>query len=235
MLQMLHRDKLLLIFRYRQYALFFTGYLISSIGNSMQLLTNSWLALVLTGSPSAVAYMFIASALPGVALSPFIGVLIDRFDRRVIVMFTDTFRALILFALFLVGIHGQLQAWHLYVMAFLLSLGDVIYTPSAIALLREEIPQDILMYTHSYNGIARQVGGIAGAALAGILIVAYSPYIVLCVNGFSFLFSVVTVFSMRKGYRSPLELSKDEEPVRRLFMSDFLDGVKYIKSRHHTI
>ncbi len=235
MLQMLHRDKLLLIFRYRQYALFFTGYLISSIGNSMQLLTNSWLALVLTGSPSAVAYMFIASALPGVALSPFIGVLIDRFDRRVIIMFTDTFRALILFALFLVGIHGQLQAWHLYVMAFLLSLGDVIYTPSAIALLREEISQDILMYTHSYNGIARQVGGIAGAALAGILIVAYSPYIVLCVNGFSFLFSVVTVFSMRKGYRSPLELSKDEEPVRRLFMSDFLDGVKYIKSRSDVI
>ena len=228
---MLHLDKLLLIFRYRQYALFFTGYLISSIGNSMQLLTNSWLALVLTGSPSSVAYMFIAAALPGVTLSPFIGVLIDRFDRRWIIMFTDTFRALILFALFLLGIHGQLQAWHLYIMAFLLSLGDVIYTPSAIALLREDIPQDILLYTHSYNGIARQVGGIAGAALAGILIVAYSPYIVLCVNGFSFLCSVLSVFKMRNGYRSPSLLSKDEKRVRFFMMNDMLDGVKYIKSR----
>src|SRR5436190_14349078 len=119
-LQMFHRDRLLLIFRYRQYRLFFTGYLITSIGNSMQLLANSWLALVLSGSPSAVAYIFIASALPGVLLSPFIGVMVDRFDRRWIIAFTDTARALILILLFLSGLYGTLQVWHLYIVTFLL-------------------------------------------------------------------------------------------------------------------
>jgi DHA3 family macrolide efflux protein-like MFS transporter len=236
-LKMFQRDRLLLIFRYRQYQLFFTGYLVTSIGNSMQLLANSWLALVLSGSPVAVAYMFIASALPGVLLSPFIGVMVDRFDRRWIIAITDTARALILFGLFFLGIHGTLQVWHLYVMAFLLSLGDAIYTPSAIAMLREEVPQDVLLYTHSYNGIARQVGGIAGAALAGILIATVSPYSVLCVNAFTFLISVVSVLGIRKGYKSPAKPSQDGKKVHRVraFANDLLDGLKFIRGRSDVI
>src|SRR5690349_18365878 len=150
---MFRRDRFLLVFRYRQFLLFFIGNLISWIGNSMQAIANSWLALVLTGSPASVAYVLIATALPGVLLSPFIGVMIDRFDRRVVLVFTDVLRAVLLIGMFLLGIQGLLQPWHLYIMSFLLSLGDVIYRPGATAFLREEIPQDVLMYTNSYDGI----------------------------------------------------------------------------------
>lgn len=237
-LQMFHRDRLLLVFRYRSYRWFFSGHLLSWVGNSMQVIANSWLALILTNSPSAVAVVFIASTLPGLLCGPFVGVLVDRFDRRWISAINDAAQALLLFVLFVIGVSGHLQVWHLYVISFFLALGDVIYRPSAIALLQEVVPTDALIYTNSYNGIARQTGGAVGAALAGVLIAVFSPYLVFLINGLSFLCSALCTFAMRKGYRSPVQAASADAPqegrVRRL-VRDLTDGWKYLRSRRDII
>ena len=226
-----YSSRLPLIFRYRQYLLYFTGSLISWIGNSMQFIANSWLALQLTGSPSSVAIVLIAAALPGVLLSPILGVYVDRIDRRWLAVITDTSRAVILFTTFLLGSHGLLQAWHLYLMSFLLSLGEVVYNPTAAALLREEIPGDILLYTNTYSSIARQIGGALGAGLGGILISLFSPFTVLFVNALSFLFSALCVLKMRKGYLAPTTPVKKLQPLHH-FIGDLQEGFSYIK--HHS-
>lgn len=231
---MFQRAQFMLVFRYRQFLLFFIGNLVSWVGNSMQAIANSWLALVLTGTPASVAYVLIANALPGVLFSPFIGVMIDRSDRRLVLVLTDILRAVLLIGLFLLGIRGLLQPWHLYAMSFLLALGDVIYRPGATAFLREEIPQDVLMYTNSYDGIARQAGGIAGAALAGILIFIFSPYVVLCLNSISYIFAALCLFFTRKGYKSPVQPGRAEKQSG-LFVKDLVDGLSYIKSSFNVV
>lgn len=238
-LQMFHRDRLLLVFRYRPYRWFFSGHLLSWVGNSMQVIANSWLALILTGSPAAVAYVFVASTLPGLLCAPFVGVLVDRFDRKWISTINDAAQGLLLFLLFAIGLSGHLQVWHIYVISFFLALGDVIYRPSSIALLREEVPSDALIYTNSYNGIARQAGGALGAALAGVLIAVFSPYLVFLINGVSFLCSAICTFNMRSGYRAPVQpaaagATRQESRVRRL-VRDLTDGWKYISSRRDVI
>lgn len=235
LLQMFHRDRLLLVFRYRSYRWFFGGHLLSWVGNSMQVIANSWLALLLTGSPSSVAFVFIATALPGLICSPFIGVLVDRFDRRWISVTNDTLQALLLFILFVIAIRGQLQVWHIYTIAFLLALGEVIYRPSSIALLREEVPQDALVYTNSYNGVARQAGGAIGAACAGVLMVLFSPYLVFLVNSISFFLSAVCTFNIRRGYRSPAKPATTGVSRGQRFVQDLTDGWKYIRGRRDII
>jgi hypothetical protein len=124
------------------------------------------------------------------------------------------------------------------VSSFFLALGDVIYRPSAIALLREEVPTDALIYTNSYNGIARQTGGAVGAALAGVLIAVLSPYLVFLVNSVSFLCSALCTFNMRKGYRSPVQAASadaaKESRARRL-VRDLTDGWKYLSGRRDII
>lgn len=236
LLQMFHRDRLLQVFRYRSYRWFFYGHLLTWIGNSMQVIANSWLALLLTGSPSVVAYVFIASTLPGLVCSPFIGVLVDRFDRKWISTINDVLQALLLLLLLLLGIRGQLQVWHLYVISFFLSLGEVIYRPSSIALLREEVPQDVLLYTNSYNGIARQGGAAVGAALGGVLIALFSPYLVFLVNAISFLCSAFCTFNIRRGYRSPAQYSAEKSKLDfRRFIKDIGDGWEYIRGHREII
>ena len=234
LLQMFHRDRLLQVFRYRPYRWFFFGHLLTWIGNSMQVLANSWLALILTHSPSAVAYVFIASTLPGVLCSPFIGVLVDRFDRKWISTISDSLQAVLLIVLCIIGFRGALQPWHLYVASFLLALGEVIYRPSAIGLLREEIPPEILLYTNSYNGIARQSGGAIGAAIGGVLVAVFSPYLVFLVNAISFLLSAIFTFNIRKGYHSPEKSPVQGSRLRR-FTSDLVDGWSYIRGRRDVI
>jgi DHA3 family macrolide efflux protein-like MFS transporter len=232
--QIFQRDRLLKVFRYRPYRWFFLGHLLTWIGNSMQAIANSWLALLLTGSPSAVAYVFIASTLPGMLCSPFIGVIVDRFDRKWISTVSDTIQALLLLLLFVIGIRGQLQVWHLYVIAFCLSLGEVIYRPSSIGLLREEVPPEVLLYTNSYNGIARQAGGAIGAALGGLLIAFFSPYLVFGINAISFFCSALSTFHIRKGYKAPAKPSTKANLFHR-FTHDMVDGWQYIRSRRDII
>jgi MFS family permease len=236
---MFQHDRLLLVFRYRSYRWFFCGHLLSWIGNSMQVIANSWLALVLTGSPTSVASVFVATTLPGLLCAPFIGVLVDRFDRRWISTINDAVQALLLFLLFVIGASGHLQVWHIYVLAFFLALGEVIYRPSSIALLREEVPVDALVYTNSYNGIARQAGGAVGAALAGVLIVVLSPSLVFLVNGLSFVCSALCTFKMRRGYRSPVQAltlsGVGRQPRVRRLVRDLTDGWKYISGRRDII
>jgi MFS family permease len=234
-LQMFRRDRLLRVFRYRQYRWFFAGHLLTWVGNSMQVLANSWLALILTHSPSAVAFVFIASTLPGVFCSPFIGVLVDRFDRKWISTISDALQAVLLLLLCVIGFRGLLQPWHLYVVSFFLALGEIIYRPSAIGLLREEIPPEILLYTNSYNGIARQSGGAIGAAIGGILIAIFSPYLVFLINAISFLCSALFTFNIRKGYHAPEQKPAGVEGRWRRFTSDLGDGWTYIHGRRDVI
>ena len=235
LLQMFRRDRLLQVFRYRPYRWFFAGHFLTWIGNSMQVLANSWLALILTRSPSAVAFVFIASTLPGVLCSPFIGVLVDRFDRRWISATSDALQAVLLLLLCVIGFRGQLQAWHLYVASFFLALGEVIYRPSAIGLLREEIPAEILLYTNSYNGIARQSGGAIGAAIGGVLIAIFSPYLVFLVNATSFLLSAIFTFNIRKGYHAPEQKAPTATSRWRRFTGDLVDGWTYIRGRRDVV
>ncbi len=113
-------------------------------------------------------------------------------------------------------------------------MGEVIYRPSSIALLREEIPEDALVYTNSYNGIARQAGGAIGAALAGLLMVIFSPYLVFLVNGISFFCSAVCTFNIRRGYRSPA-ISPAEENRGRQFVRELMGGWRYIRGRRDIV
>lgn len=219
------------VFQNRAYLLYFIGRTISWVGNSMQFIANSWLALELTGQAYPVALILIASSLPGIIFSPIIGLVVDRIDRKWLAAIMDTFSALVLGTIILLWYVKLLQVWHLYALSFLLALADTVYAPAVTGLIRETVPQDDLLYANTTSGVALQVGGVIGAGLGGIIIAITSPIWVMGVNAASFCVAAICMVAMRRGYCSP---STTNEKLKgfKTYVTDIYAGLLFIKEHH---
>ncbi len=223
------------IFRVRPYALYFAGHIVSMTGTGMQYIANGWLVLQMTHSNLSVAFVLIASTLPGVLLAPIVGVYVDRFDRKILTASMDLFRACVLLGIPLLWWLHQLQPWHLYLMAFFLGVGDYTYNTSVLGLIREVVPAEQLLLANATTGVAAQVGGAVGAVLAGLIIIVSSPVVIMVVNAATFLFSAGCISAMRKGYRPPREIRSPVHNNWQQFWREFTEGIDYIRNHLHLI
>src|SRR6185437_13400637 len=112
-------------FRSRNYKLYFTGQLVSSIGTWLQNVAQGWLVLKLTNSPFQIGLVGVAGSLPALLFSLFGGVIVDRFKKQIILQFTQTACLILAFVLGVLAISNHIQVWQVAVLAFILgTVGD---------------------------------------------------------------------------------------------------------------
>jgi len=223
------------IFTFRAYVLYFWGTTVSMFGTGMQFIANSWLVLQITGSNISVAWVLICSSIPGIFLSPSIGVLVDRLDRKWLAASMDLARACVLIAIPIFWWLGSLQAWHLYLISFLIAVGDQVYNPTVMALIRELIPKEMLLSANTTSGIANQMGALLGSGLAGILITLFSPVIIMWINAASFVVSAVCILQMRKGILLPTPSENRTGNGWGAFLGNLFEGGTYIQQHRDII
>jgi len=122
------------VFRNRNFALMWTGQLISTAGTALTSLTAGIFVYRLTGSALSVGLMLIATAVPTVFVGLIAGVFVDRYDRRRIMMAADLIRAVLVFLIpFLIPLH---IAW-LYIIVALSSAVGQFFDPAYSSVLPE--------------------------------------------------------------------------------------------------
>jgi DHA3 family macrolide efflux protein-like MFS transporter len=156
--------------------LFFTiwgGQVFSLLGSRIVQFALVWWLTKTTGSAVVLTTATIAALIPGVALGPFIGPLIDRWNRRHVMIVADSLIALataLLAALFALGIA---EAWHIYVIMFARSVGGAFHWPAMQASTTLMVPgkhySRIAGLNQSLQGAASLVGPAIGALLIEIL------------------------------------------------------------------
>jgi len=99
------------------------GQIISLCGSWMQTVAQSWLVYRLTGSAVLLGMLGFVAQIPVFVLAPIAGMLADRFDRRRIVLFTQTTSMVLAFLLAALTLSATLKIWHLPVMAVILGAG----------------------------------------------------------------------------------------------------------------
>jgi MFS transporter, DHA3 family, macrolide efflux protein len=205
------------------YRLLVLGWGISAIGNGIQFIASSWLATELSGKGYAAALVLIAQTIPGLLLSPFLGVWIDRLERRKLAAFLDAFRALGLMFVPLVYWFGRLEAWHLYLMTFIVAIADSMYWTTRGALVREVVPKDRLLEANTISMTTVQIGMIVGASASGFLIGAFSPIVAMLLNAATYLISAVLTLWMR------VHVSSQREKRNSSYLEDLRDGWNYLR------
>jgi MFS family permease len=209
--------------RYRNYRLFFFGQSVSLPGTWIQRAAQAWLVLTLTHSAFAVGVLALAQFLPFTLFSLVAGVFVDRLDARRILLVTQTVFMLLAAALAAITLAGIVEPWHVYVLAFLGGVVQVIDSSARQHLTYRMVGRDTLQNAVALNSSVFNASRIYGPALAGVLIAAFGVGICFVINAASFLAVLGGLLLMRPSEFFSIAASDRPRVVRGIG-----EGIAYV-------
>jgi MFS family permease len=216
--------------RNHNYRLYLAGSLVSNTGTWMQRVAQDWLVLSLphTGGTE----LGITTGLqffPVLLLSPYAGVIADRFPKRTLLQVTQAAMAVASLVLGLIAVTGHAQVWHVYVLAFVFGIGAAFDAPARQSFVSEMVGRDDLSNAVGLNSASFNVARLAGPASAGLLIgllgdgARASGWVIL-LNAASY---VAVILQLR---RMDARLLHTPE-LRGRSPGMLLEGVRYVRSQ----
>ena len=179
--------------------LIFTANLISMIGSGMNSAAVIWFILQATHSEVSLGFLIALQTLPSMLLLPFTGVIIDREDRRHLMMWLDGARGVIIFAVAMLALTHHVRLWHVYLMNVLVAIGFWMFFPTVNALIQELTPDDKMLDSNSLLLAALQGGWLMAGAIVGFVYNHIGLGGVLLIDCASYAVSIACVFYVRKG------------------------------------
>jgi MFS family permease len=204
----------------RNYRIFASANLLAVIAVWMQRVAQDWLVLELSGSVTAVGITVFMQFIPSLVLMPLGGILADRYSKRLILMISQGSAGILAATMAVLALTGQLQVWHIYVIAFILGLVVVVDQPARQVFVNELVGPRQLRNAISLNSSIFQMGGMIGPAISGILITAVGGGWAFAANALACAVTVTSLAFIRPG-----ELVK-MAPAKR-GKGQLMEGVRY--------
>ena len=184
--------------RYRNYRLFFGGQSISLIGTWIQRIAVPWLVYDLTGSAFYLGLISFANQIPTFILSPFAGVLTDRWNRYHILIMTQILSMVQAFLLAVLYFTGMIALWHIIMLSILLGCLNAFDIPARQSFVIEMVDKkEDLGNAIALNSTMFNSARLLGPSVAGILIASTGEGVCFLLNGLSFLFVIVSLLRMK--------------------------------------
>jgi MFS family permease len=205
------------------------GQIVSEVGDHFNTIAVLSLALHVTGSGAAVGGVMIARTLPAILAAPVAGVILDRMDRRKIMIASDLVRAVVA-ALFVLVLTLQ-QEWLLYPLSAMLMFASPFFSSGRSAILPKITTAEEL---HTANALTQTTSWLTltfGAMLGGLAAVQFGYETSFLLNTFSFLFSAFAIWKLYSpdGFRAE-RVEVEAHAVRRgRFWTDFNESLIYIR------
>ncbi len=207
------------------YRLFFFGMLLSNTGLWMSRVAQDWLVLVnLTDhSSTALGTVTAIQFAPMPLLAPFAGTLADRFDKRRLLMITQTLSAVTSLTLAALVLTGGVQLWHVYVLAGAQGVLNALDNPTRQAFVSELVPPLFLPNAVALNSTSFHAARLLGPAASGLLIGAFGVGPSILINGLSFAAVLAALRLMDAARLLPAPRPKGRGGVR--------EGFAYVRGR----
>jgi MFS family permease len=175
--------------------------MVSDLGTFMQTVGAAWLMTSLTSRPSYIALIQTASALPFFLLALPAGSLGDIFDRRRLILYTETWMFLAAIVLAVVAYAGRMTPWLLLLLTLALSLGDAIESPAWRAIFPELVQKDDLTPALALNGIEFNLARAMGPGLGGLIVAIAGAATAFLLDALSFLGVIFVIFKWKRPAR----------------------------------
>jgi MFS family permease len=196
------------------YRLFFGGNLVSYVGSWMQNMAEAWLVLRLTGSGVAVGATFACRFLPVSLFGLWGGVVADRFERRKVLLVTQTLAALLAVLLWLLVLTDVVRVWMVFALAIALGFVTLVDEPARHAFVEEMVGRDRLPNAIALNSAVNNSARITGPAIAGLIIASLGTSWVFFVNAASFFAVVVALAAMHPAQLHPVHREGGRPQIR---------------------
>lgn len=190
--------------RHRNYRLFFGGQSVSLVGTWITRVATSWLVYRLTGSELLLGIVSFCGQIPTLLLTPFAGVVVDRGDRRRILLWTQVLSLLQSAALAVLTLTDVITVTHVLLLQLAQGVINAFDTPARQALVvemvedRDDVPNAIALNSSMVNG-----SRIIGPSIGGVIIAAVGEGWCFAADALSYVAVVISVVLMRFRPRQP--------------------------------
>ncbi|MCP3921857.1 MAG: MFS transporter [Desulfobacterales bacterium] len=168
-----------------------SGQLVSQIGDKLYMLALSFMVLESTGSSGKMGIVLFAGILPLVIVGLFAGVVVDRFNRKKIIIITDFLRGCITAVVSLLYYLEMLNFEAILISQILLGINSAFFNPVIPSVIPMIVAKDKLSSANAKTQFISGFSNIAGPAIGGILVATYGYLIVFILNALSYLVSAL--------------------------------------------
>lgn len=175
----------------RNFGIIWWSQLISQIGDGVTKLALLWFVYAVTGSALQTTIIGILQTLPPIVLGPFIGVFIDRFPKKIILIGTDLIRALVIGVIPCLVSHEAFTVEFLYVLVFCNAVATSLFAPALFASIPFIVEKPSLTAANALLQSTMSLGVIFGPLLSGLGIALLSSQEVLCINVLTYIGSAL--------------------------------------------
>jgi MFS transporter, DHA3 family, macrolide efflux protein len=218
--------------------LIFIANLVSMIGSGMNTAAVTWFILQATHSEMSLSTLVVLQTVPALLMLPFTGVIIDREDRRHLVMLLDALRGAVILAVAVLAFRNQVQIWHLYAMGALVAAGFWMFWPTITALIQELAPESEFVGANTMLLAGVQGGWMIAGAIVGFMYERIHLGGVLALDAATYAISLMCYFAVRRGKVTvkprevPAHVAGD---VWAKYVHELSEGIHYLRGKSHIV
>lgn len=192
-----NRSRVLELLKTRDFGLLFAGQTISQIGDSLNKVALLWFVYELTGSALKMTMVGLLQTLPPLLIGPLIGVYLDRFRKKPVMITVDLLRTVMILLIPLLYLMDALTLDRLYMLVFANAIVSTIFGPALASAVPLITPKDRLVAANALMQSTANVGLLVGPAISGIGIALIGAQNVLYVDAATFLISALCLMPIR--------------------------------------
>ena len=211
----------------KDFILLLQGNTVSTIGDLMYSVAFGYWVYEQTGSSGLMGIMSAISMFVTMFLSPFSGSIVDKCNRKWVLVGMDIMQGVIMLSIGLLAYLDKLNVPGVLIAAFLAALGSVFYSPAASTLMIDIIPHDDMVRGQSIFSGSNALINMVGTAFSGVMVAFFGVPLIVIINGLSNLYSAVSELfihvprTVQQGAQvSAKSILRDSKEAVRMIFSD---------------
>ena len=210
------------------FTIVWAGQLISVLASTMTQFAITIWAYQETGSATALGIINTAFIVPFLLLSPVAGVMVDRHNRKLMMMVSDLTAVLATTGILILHLSGNLQVWHLYIAAVVNGLGNTFQWPAYSAAISTMVPKENYSRANGMMSLVESVPGVLAPILAGILLLSIELTGILIIDLVTFVLAILVLLAVH--IPQPARTVEGETELGSI-LKEAAYGFKYIFAR----
>ena len=208
------------------YRLWAAGAIVSNVGTWMQRTAQDWIVFteLTRNDAAAVGFVMALQFGPSLFLLPLSGFAADHFDRRRLLLVSQSLQAVLALGLGILVVTGRVELWHVYLFALLLGCVTAFDAVARQTFVAELVSDKNLSNAVALNSTSYQVARMVGPAIAGLLIAVIGTGWIFIINAASFVGMLAALRALRVH-----ELHRHDRTGPRL--GGFVEGFRYVRAR----
>lgn len=199
---------------------------LSRFGDAFESLALMYLVYDLTGSALAMGTIMIFSMVPNLVVSPLAGVIVDRYNKKVVMFFSELVRTILILAIPVLMYFKVIEFWHICAIAVGVSIAESFYEPCSGVVFKLIVSDDQLPLLNSLSTTTNSIMRMIGYSLSTTAMVFLGKEIIFIIDSATFLISAIAALLMT----IPV-LKVDKLDSYKQVFTDFKEGLDYVKAK----